>query len=209
MLKLVIVLLLCFSLSHAFSQYEAIQPQGIYTSDFNIDNIPRLITYYMPLNWGKKDAYPLVVVLHDANSNAKNTIKSLGDVIHAKADSSDCVVLYPDAIAAHWNSKTGAPFPATDSINDAGFISIMVDFFIQQYQCDPKRLYVIGTGNGGDMAKLLNCYSTNKYAAIASINGDKTNPCQSSNTANILEVNAPVKEAVKQAWDFVVPHEKK
>ena len=208
MLRFVAMLLLSFSLSHVFSQYEAIQPQGIYTSDFNIDNIPRLITYYMPLNWGKKDLYPLVVVLHDANSSAKNTIKSLGDIIHAKADSSDCVVLYPDAIAAHWNSKTGASFPATDTINDAGFISMMVDFFVQQYKCDPQRLYVIGVGNGGDMAKLANCERINKYAAVASINGSKTNSCQNSNTANILEVNAPPKEAMSQAWSFVEGHEK-
>src|SRR4051812_34993919 len=201
MLRFVVLLVLSFSLSHVFSQYEAIQPQGIYTSDFNIDNIPRLITYYMPLNWGKKDLYPLVVVLHDANSSAKNTIKNLGDIIHAKADSSDCVVLYPDAIAAHWNSKTGTPFPATDTIKDPGFISMMVDFFIQQYQCDPQRLYVIGIGNGGDMTKLLNCYGPkNKFAAVASINGSNANPCQNSDTSNILEVSAPAKEAIPQAW---------
>jgi polyhydroxybutyrate depolymerase len=170
LLKFVVALLLSSSLSHAFSQYEAIQPQGIYTSDFNIDNRPRLITYYMPLNWGKKDMYPLVVVLHDANSSAKNTIKSLGDIIDAKADSGDCVVLYPDAVAGHWSSKTDTANAAVDSVNDAGFISIMVDFFIQQYKCDPQRLYVVGMGNGGDMAKLINCYSPNKYAAVASIN---------------------------------------
>src|SRR3954465_4279966 len=119
MLKLVTVLLLSFSLSHAFSQYEGIQPQGIYTSDFNIDNRPRLITYYMPLNWGKKDLYPLVVVLHDENSSAKSTIRSLGDIIHTRADSSDCVVLYPDAVTGHWNNKTGtSSASAADSIND-------------------------------------------------------------------------------------------
>lgn len=208
MLKIVVVLFLSFSLSHAFSQYEAIQPQGVYTSDFNIDNRPRLITYYMPLNWGKKDLYPLVVVLHDANSSAKNTIKSLGDIIHAKADSSDCVVLYPDAVAAHWNSKTGTSSPATDSINDAGFISMMVNFFVQQYQCDPKRLYVIGIGNGGDLSKQLNCYGNkNEYAAVASINGSKTSPCEGSNTNNVLDVNLPVKEAVGQAWDFLLKHQ--
>jgi len=208
LMKSIVLLLLSFSVSHAFCQYEAIQPQGLYTSDLNIDDTPRLITYYMPLNWGKKDTYPLIVILHDANSNAQNTIKSLGDIIHAKADSADCVVLYPDAVAEHWNSKTGAPFPATDSINDAGFISIMVDFFIQQYKCDPKQLYVIGVGNGGDMAKLLNCFIANKYTAIASINGDKANPCPNSTTANSLEINASPKDAIKQALDFVVQHEK-
>src|SRR4051812_11146581 len=186
MLRFVVLLVLSFSLSHVFSQYEAIQPQGIYTSDFNIDNIPRLITYYMPLNWGKKDLYPLVVVLHDANSSAKSTIKSLGDIIHSKADSSDCVVLYPDAVAAHWNSKTGTSSSAADSVNDAGFISIMVDFFIQQYKCDPKRLYVIGVASGGTMAKQLNCYNANKYAAIASINSNEASTCHNSNAGNIL-----------------------
>ena len=202
LLKFAAALLLSFCTFQAFSQYEAIQPQGIYTSDFNIDNRPRLITYYMPLNWGKKDLYPLVVVLHDTNSNAKSTIKSLGDVIDAKADSSDCVVLYPDAVAGQWNSKTGN---VPDSVNDAGFISIMVDFFVQQYKCDPQRLYVVGLGNGGDIAKLLNCNSPKKYAAVASIKGSTTSPCTDSSAANnVLEINAPAKEAIQQAWDFVV-----
>lgn len=208
MLKFVAILLLSFSLSNAISQYEGIQPQGIYTSDFDIDNRPRLITYYMPSGWGKQALYPLVVVLHDAGSSAQNTIKSLGDIIHAKADSAGCVVLYPDAVSAHWNSQAGPSFPATDSINDAGFISIMVDFFVQQYQCDTNRLYIIGAGNGGDMAKLLYCNNAKKYAAIASINDSKTTPCQNSNAAKISAINAPVKEAIKQSLDFVMQHQK-
>jgi poly(3-hydroxybutyrate) depolymerase len=80
---------------------------------------------------------------------------------------------------------------------------------VQQYKCDPQRLYVIGVGNGADMAKLANCERANKYAAIISINGSKTSPCQSSNTSNILDVNAQPKEAIPKAWSFVAEHEKK
>lgn len=206
MLKFVSAVLLSFCLSSTFGQYEAIQPQGIYTSEFTIDNIPRLITYYMPQNWGKQEKYPLVVVLHDAGSSAKNNIKSFGDVLHAKADSGNCVVLYPDAVAGHWNSKTGDPFPATDTINDAGFVSMMVDFFIQQYQCAPERLYVIGIGNGGDLAKLMNCERPNKYAAVASINGSAAGNCASG--ANVTEVSAPAKVALTPAWTFLMQHDK-
>lgn len=206
MLKFVSTALLSFCLSAAFCQYGAIQPQGIYTSEFTIDNIPRLITYYMPQNWGKQEKYPLVVVLHDAGSSAKNTIKSLGETIHAKADSGNFVVLYPDAVAGHWNSKTGEPFPATDTINDAGFVSMMVDFFIQQYQCAPERLYVIGVGNGGDLAKLMNCERPKKYAAVASINGSATGNCAGS--ANATEVNALPKAALTPTWHFLLQHDK-
>ena len=209
MLKFVAILLLSFSLSNAISQYEGIQPQGIYTSDFDIDNRPRLITYYMPSGWGKQALYPLVVVLHDAGSSAQNTIKSLGDIIHAKADSADCVVLYPDAVSAHWNSQAGPSFPATDSINDAGFISIMVDFFVQQYQCDTNRLYIIGAGNGGDMAKLMQCERPGKYAAVASINGSSGAACAGKSDTAVVEINAPAKAALGQAWTFLMEREKK
>ncbi len=156
-----------------------------------------------------KNKIPLVVVLHDAGGSAKNTIKTLGDAIHAKADSGNCIVLYPDAVAAHWNSKTGEPFPATDTINDAGFVSMMVDFFIQQYQCNAERLYVLGLGNGGDLAKLMQCERPGKYAAVASINGSSGAACAGKSDTAVVEINAPAKAALGQAWTFLMEREKK
>jgi len=202
MLKFVVAVLLTFGCLKASSQYEAIQPQGIYSSEFNIDNIARNITYYMPLNYGKFDTYPLVIVLHDANSSAKNVIKSLGDIIHEAADSNNAIILYPDAIAQHWNSKTGASFAATDSINDVGFISIMTDFFVQQYHCDAARIYVTGIGNGGSMAARLQCDNNKKYNKFASINSTEKISCNSATTTQLKVIDAPLKQAMAQAFSY-------
>lgn len=195
-LKIVAVLLFTLKLSSAVAQYDAIQPQGIYSSEFNIDNIPRNITYYMPLNYGKSDTYPLVIMLHDANSSTKELIKNYGNIMHSNADSTGAVIMYPEAFAQHWNSKSGTPFPATDTINDVGFITIMTDFFVQQYHCDPERVYVAGIGNGGEMAGLLLCENPKKYVKAASINANKNSTCSNAGTQNIININQPDKQAI-------------
>src|SRR5579875_3207702 len=98
------ILLFVFASKTAFCQYDSLKPKGIYTSSFIIDEIPRNLTYYMPQNYGKLDTYPLLIVLHDENSSAMNVIKQYGDLIHTKADSADCVVMYPDAVEGIWKN---------------------------------------------------------------------------------------------------------
>src|SRR5207237_8506228 len=115
----------------------------------------------------KKDLYPLVIFLHDMGKSGKDIIKSYGDKIHTMADSSDCIVIYPDAVAGHWNDKMDKGFPVTDTINDVGFISILIDYFRDVYHCNPKQVYVAGFANGGRLAYRLRCDILFKITAIA------------------------------------------
>ena len=126
---------------------DAIPGQTIYSSDFNIDGIARSCTFYIPLDYGKKDDYPLIIILHDSGSNSKNMIKSYGAIMHAHADSVTAIIIYPDAVAGRWNDGTDTK----DSINDAGYLSILTDYFIQRYQCNPAQVYIAGFGNGGKL----------------------------------------------------------
>ena len=176
MKTLYFILILLLSGSSVFCQTDALQPQVVYSSHFVIDELPRTITYYTPLQYGKQDSYPLLILLHDDKSSAAGVIKKYGDFIHTKADSLGCVVMYPDAVAGHWNSRITNSL--NDSINDAGFISIMLDYFVQQYHCDASRIYLIGIGNGGNMCYRFNCNSNSKPVAIATINAsaDINNP---------------------------------
>lgn len=131
------IILFVFASETAFCQYDSLKPKGIYTSSFIIDEIPRNLTYYMPQNYGKLEIYPLLIVLHDEKSSAMNVIKQYGDLIHAKADSANCVVMYPDAVDGIWKNGKNK-----DSLNDRMFISIMINFFVQQYHCDAARVYL-------------------------------------------------------------------
>ncbi len=203
------VILLFFVSFHAAGQYDSLQPQGIYSSNFIIDELSRDITYYMPLHYGQQDTYPLLIFLHDDKSNAKNAIKKYGDYIHHKADSAGCMVMYPDAVSGHWNSHTG------DSVNDAGFISIMIQFFVQQYHCNPKRIYLMGIGNGGTMCNLIGCKGINHPAAVATINAtDDIGAFSGCFTKEAMAVSnikseADVSTGIAKACDFLFRQNKK
>ena len=162
------IVVFLFTSKNVFCQYDSLKPQGIYTSNFIIDELPRTVTYYMPQNYGKLDSYSLLIVLHDEKSSAMNLIKNWGDLIHTKADSANCVVMYPDAVNGIWKTNKDK-----DSLNDRMFISIMLNFFIQQYHCDATRVYVLGIGKGDKVAYQFGCEKNRKITAIAFIN--KTN----------------------------------
>ncbi len=200
------IVLFVFASKTAFCQYDSLKPKGIYTSNFIIDEIPRDLTYYMPQNYGKLEVYPLLIVLHDKESSAMNVIKKWGDLIHAKADSADCVVMYPDAVDGIWKNGKNK-----DSLNDRMFISIMINFFVQQYHCDAARVYLLGIGAGSNVAYQLGCEKNSKINALAlirSINTKTDSPvCASATTpvANFTnEGNG--KAAVGKGCDFLLSH---
>lgn len=195
----------------AFSQYDSLKGGEFYASNFLIDGIQRNFFYYMPLNYGKKDEYPLVIFLHDEDGSGKALIKSYGNKIQTLADSSDAIVIFPDAVAAHWNEKMGESFPATDTINDVGFISILIDYFKQVYSCDERRVYVAGFFNGGKLAYRLTCDIPAKITAVAPFVVDKhelENKCSSDKSVAIINTinftDASTRKistaAIEEAW---------
>src|SRR4030095_5087035 len=188
----------------AYSQNDSLKGGELYSSNFLIDGVQRNFTYYMPVNYGKKDLYPLVIFLHDSGKSSKDVIKSYGTKIDALADSSDCIVIYPDAVAAHWNDKMSESFPATDTINDVGFISILIDYFRDVYHCNTKRVYVAGLANSGRLAYRLTCDISFKITAIA---GFISNPeevaskCKSDESVSIMNLNQTAdQETIIDAW---------
>lgn len=195
----------------AFCQAPTLKPQGIYTSNFNIDERPRSITYYTPANYGKIDTatYSLLVFLHDDKSSAKNLIKSYGDLIHQKADANNCVVLYPDAIYGHWNSKQKQ---LSDSVNDVAFISIMIDYFIQQYRCNLSRIYLAGIGNGGSLCYRINCETPYKIRTLTPINAiaNEFQNCRAKEATRMLDIkNQPdLQTSINKALAFLFTNNK-
>ena len=207
--------LLCFFAFAAIAQEAAVQAKGYYNSDFIIDNIPRYVNFYIPAGFGKKDEYPLVFILHGEGETGKTMMKRYSDDIERLADSSTAIVIYPDAVKGHWNTKMDSR-AATDTINDAGFIQIMLDYFVQRYSASPGRIYILGFNSGGDMAWRLGCNLGKKIAAIAPFITSVTN-AQNSCEQPVPFFNAekyttqPVKKfsygALSEAWRFLLQNQ--
>jgi polyhydroxybutyrate depolymerase len=53
-------------------------------------------------------------------------------------------------------------------VDDAGFLVRLVDALIAHYPVDPKRVYIYGYSNGGDMAHRMACDHADRFAAVAS-----------------------------------------
>ncbi|WP_153796292.1 alpha/beta hydrolase family esterase [Foetidibacter luteolus] len=188
------VLLVLLGLLPVVSTLAQDMPQGkqVYSSDFVIDEIPRRISFYLPENYGSKDFYPLLIVLPGKKESGNNFIKNYGDELHTSADSAGCVILYPEALASGWH--TGSK----DSVNDAGFISIMITYFTQQYRCNPNNIYAAGFETGADMAYRLACNYPHIMTAIAAIGAQQK--CTVPENVKVMEFTSAIPGNSKTAY---------
>lgn len=154
---------LCTSVSAAFSQIET----GIHTSYLKYGGLDRKYMYYIPSNFDPKARSPLVFFIHGMGASAQIAVNVLEKQYHARAERDHAIVVYPEAVSKHWNDLMGGSYPATDSIDDVGYISSLIDLFIRQYNCDRRRVYISGSSNGGLMTYRLSCDIPEKIAAIA------------------------------------------
>jgi len=203
-------LLLSFYL--AKGQETSVRAKGYYSSDFVIDGIARNISFYIPAGYNNNGPTPVVFVLHDAGEAGKTVIKKYGNSFERLADSSACIVVYPDAVNGRWSAKMGGT-NAGDTINDVGFVSIMIDYFVQQYNGNSARVFVAGFYNGGDLAWRLGCDAPKRVTAIApfisSVDEAKKNCTPSIPFFNAEKYTATANKklsysALSAAWNFLL-----
>jgi len=209
-MKKLVPTLILFVITMSLNAQNTIQPKVVYSSDFVIDEIPRNISFYIPANYGTKDFYPLVVMLHPEGDSAVKFIKNYGDIIQPLADSLNSVVLYPDALKGKWYSSVDAN--QKDSVNDVGFINIMITYFIQQYACNPNDVFICGFDKSGDMAEKLACKLNLPVTAIASFKKENagTSICNPPATIAVMDTKSytpetgklPYKTAINAAFSY-------
>ncbi len=118
---------------------------------------------------------PLVIVLHGASVTAEQTERYYRwDPL---ADASGFVVAYPQGINNAWNAGSccgDAPNRGTD---DIGFINAVMTDASERTDADPSRRYLTGVSNGAMMTVRYQCQRPEQLAAIGSVAGTFTSPC--------------------------------
>jgi polyhydroxybutyrate depolymerase len=195
--------------ANSFAQNDSLKGGEFYASNFLIDEIQRNFIYYMPAHYGERDTYPLIILLHSEGESGKSVIKSFGNIMQQIADTSGFIVIYPDAVNGHWNTGMNK---GKDSANDAGFISILIDYFIQVYQANPKQIYLLGFSTGGEMALRTACIVPLKITAIAAFGASQKNSCNviSMDTNSFTEIadKKSYTNAIANAWKFFMATKK-
>jgi polyhydroxybutyrate depolymerase len=136
----------------------------------------------------------LVVVLHGASLSAAQTERYYhwDDL----ADARGFAVAYPQGIHDAWNAGSccaDAPRRRTD---DVGFIAAVMADATSRSGADPSRVYLTGVSNGAMMTLLYECARPGRLAAIGSVAGTFTSPCDHPPPIPFIAVHGLADQAV-------------
>ncbi|MEI7980685.1 MAG: hypothetical protein WCI71_03470 [Bacteroidota bacterium] len=141
---------------------------GMHDSVMVIDGMKRSFLYYIPPAFSADNRPALTIVLHGMTQTGYDIIGTIFTSVGPDVDSINNIIVCPTAFSGHWNDRMGGIFPSTDTVDDVKFLSNLIDFFISEFRCNPKAVYVMGFSNGGMMTYRLSCDIPQKIRAIAS-----------------------------------------
>jgi polyhydroxybutyrate depolymerase len=113
--------------------------------------------------------HPLVIALHGLSDTGEKFRGWAGlDVV---ADREGLIADYPSALEGRWSygRPIADPMPVVGAttVDDLGFIRLLIDDLVIRKLADPARIYVAGTSRGGLMAYTVACALADQIAAAA------------------------------------------
>lgn len=154
--------------------------------------IQREYRLYVPSIYDGSESVPLLFNLYGYGSNAVQQ-EVYGD-FRSIADTANFILVHPDGTddmtgTAFWNAF-GSP---SETVDDIGFISALIDTLSDDYNIDLNRVYSTGMSNGGFMSYTLACQLSQRIASIASVTGTMVtfnlNACNCQHPIPIMQVH--------------------
>lgn len=161
------------------------------------NDLERTYIIHIPPGHDKSAQVPLVLALHGRGTTAEGMILITRKGFNNLADRDGFIVVYPNGIELNWNDgrmdEEANDRAHRENIDDVGFISALIDSMIEEYNVDPRRVYVTGMSNGALMAYRLACGLSFKIAAIAPVDGNMPyllmSECSPSEPVSVLAIN--------------------
>jgi polyhydroxybutyrate depolymerase len=121
---------------------------------------------------------PLVIALQGLGQSVDGLRETLK--LDPVADREGFSVLYPDAIERKWSygRPIVQPMPTVggETVDDTGFLRLLIDDLVARRIADPARVYVTGMSRGGLMAFTAASALADKVAAAAALITGMTDP---------------------------------
>jgi polyhydroxybutyrate depolymerase len=155
----------------------------------------RPVTVHTPASYDCKTAAPLVLLLHDYASSG-DAAESYFDLT-AQSDTQGFLYAHPDGTKdskgnEFWNATDACCNVDGSKVDDSTYLSNVISDIRSQYDVDPKRVFVLGYGNGGFMAYRLACDHADQVTAVASLGGatwDVSSKCALQTAVSVVEIH--------------------
>ncbi len=127
---------------------------------------------YVPKNYDRAKAMPLVISLHAAALWPAAQMET--SQWNKAADEHGFIVVYPSGTTLGRNGTGVLPKvwlmePEATLMADVHFISELIDTLEAAYNIDPTMIYANGLSNGGGMAFALSCTLSDRIAAVGTV----------------------------------------
>ena len=178
-LFLTVLLVVLFISVGVYAQYDTL----------NYEGLDRTYLLHVPSSYDGSSSVPLVLALHHAGGEGSDfeSISGFSD----KADANNFIVVYPNGIDNSWNAGNCCGTAMEDTIDDVGFISVLIDTISENYNIDSARIFAAGFSNGSIMAYRLAAELSDKIAAIAAGSGQMMlDECNPSRGVPIMHLHA-------------------
>jgi len=170
------------------------------TVKFEHGGLTRTALVHLPAGYDGKKPLPLVLSFHGRHGQGKDQQKlSHFDEV---SDKYRFLVVYPDGIGKSWNAL-GVGEAESRGVDDVGFVRVLLDRLAERYAVDDSRIYASGMSNGGFFSHRLGCELSERFAAIASVEGqmspEMAKMCNPKEPVAVLDIHGTA--------DRLVPYE--
>lgn len=195
-LKFIFPAVFCFLFLHSFSQTTI-------SGSFMYQSILRTYRIYIPASYNASVAVPLVLNLHGYGSN-NNQQEAYGD-FRPIADTANFIIVHPNGTLDLTGNRYWNCFGGSATVDDVGFLSMLIDTVSAIYNIDPNRIYSTGLSNGGFMSYDLTYLLSHRIAAIASVAGGMVyshmNVCNPLHPTPVMQIHGTADGTVPYAGD--------
>ena len=134
-----------------------------------VDNRIRQYLVHLPPAYNRGTSLPVIFAFHGGGGEYKKTIRYYN--LNGLADKYGYIVVYPNAINKAWvmPGVVSRVKKMEKTVDDAGFISALLDQLIAYYRVDSNRVFCTGISRGGIFSLFLAWKLSDRIKAIAPV----------------------------------------
>lgn len=139
----------------------------------------RYYNVHLPKYYNNFSIVPMIIAFHGGGGWGWASIRSQSSLTYL-SDLENFIIVYPEGkrflttTYCGWNAGQCCEPSSLNNVDDVGFVNIMMDSLNKKYHVDEKRIYAVGSSNGGMFCLRLACELSERIAAIAVNAGTQT-----------------------------------